>query len=76
MFEVVGFVVWDCAGGVGVAGAGDEDCDVDYEIDQRLCGGGEPGDVCVRRPQVGRGMFFEARVFACVCRFEGWILVE
>ena len=47
VFEVVGLVVWDGAGSIGVAGAGDEDGDVDDEADEFFGGGGEFRDVVV-----------------------------
>lgn len=76
MLEVVGLVVSDFLRGVAVACAGDEDGDVDDQVDEGFCVGFEIGDVPVRGPEVRGCMFFETRVFACVGGFKGRILVE
>ena len=79
VLEVAGLVVCDLALGVSVAGARDEDRDVDDEGDELFGCGLEAGYAAPRalgRPDVGRGVFFEARVLLCVGALEGGVLVE
>ena len=76
VLEVAGLVVGDLLDGEPVAGARDQDRDVDDERDELLRRGPEGRDVLFRRPHVRRRVLFEARVLGAVRALQGRVLVE
>ena len=76
VLEVAGLVVCDLLDGEPVAGAGDQDRDVDDERDELLRHGPEGRHVLFERPHVGRRVLFEARVSFAFGALQGRVLVE